>query len=71
MVDGGDRAINLGEVAHRHRRSRPGATFGDAFARRLVCAICSLVHGFAAASALSELWLVSLMLDFTYGCHRQ
>ena len=57
MVDGGNGAINLGEVAHRHGRGRPGATFGDAFARRLVCAIYSLVHGFAKASALSELWL--------------
>ena len=49
MVDGGNGAIDLGEVAHRHWHARLGARLCDAFARRLACTIYFLIHSFAKA----------------------
>ena len=71
MVDGGDGAVDLGEVAHCHGHARLGARLCDAFARRLACTIYSLIHSFAKAFRFVGIMALSPMLDFTYGRPRQ
>jgi hypothetical protein len=72
VIDRGDRTIDLGEVAHRHRDARVGDVLSrDTRAGLFAETVNPLVHDLALLVRFVGIMARSPVLDFTYGCPRQ